>query len=65
MKGFTTPGILETGCTKYNLRSGRDGVIEILGLRPHGRAHGRSRTIEEVRPTVKAPEVRVEGIGEE
>ena len=63
MKWFTTPGpgILETGCTKYNLRSGRDGVIETLGLR----LHGHSRTIEEARPTVKAPEVRVKGIGEE
>ena len=57
--------IPETGCTEHNLRSERDGGMETPGLRLNERAHGRSRTIEEVRPPVKALKVRVEGIWEE
>ena len=53
------------GCTEHNLRSEWDGGTETPGSRLNRRAHGCSRTIEEVRPAVKAPEVRVEGIGEE
>ena len=59
----TTPRILETGSTKRNLRSGRDGVTETLGLRlVNGRTHGCSRTIEGGGPIVKTPEAHDEGI---
>ena len=59
----TTSEIPETGCTEHNLQSERDGGAESPGSRLNERAHGHSRTIEEVRLAVKAPEVHVEGIG--
>ena len=40
----TTPKILETGCTRCNRRSGRDGVMKHPGLRLNGSAHGCSQT---------------------
>ena len=60
-----TSKIPETGCTEHHLRFERDGGTETPGSKLNERAHGRSRTIEEVRPAAKALEVRVEGIGEE